>query len=134
MILVEKYGQAPWILQCMTAVQEAVQNSIEMLSGAPPQHNAMPIAQGGQYAFPARTAQELNATQDQAAVNGLVSPASPQQVQQLQQAEQAMAAGQVDMFAQLQRAAGMQDPASQGGAVQKQAEARSEPTSDEWII
>lgn len=117
----------------MTAVQEAVQNSIEMLSGQAPQANAMPISQGGQYAFPARTRQELQATQDQAAVNGDVSRASPQQVAAQQQADQAMAAGQVDMFAQLQRAAGMQDPAATGGEPQKQ-EVRSEPASDDWIL
>lgn len=119
----------------MTAVQEAVQNSIEMLSGAAPQANAAPLSQGGQYAFPARTREELQATQQQAAVNGQVSQAHPQQLQALQQAEAAMANGELDMFAVLQQRAGMVDPATQGGAPQQHApEVTSEPASDEWIL
>lgn len=133
MILVKTHGQQPWILQCMNAVQEAVQNSIEMLSGQGPQGNQLPIRQGGQYSFPARTAQELQATQDQVANNGTVTPASDQQAQAAHQADIAMANGQVDMFAQLQQAAGMQDPAT-GQVAPQQQEAPSEPTSDEWLI
>jgi hypothetical protein len=132
-ILVQKYGEAAWILQCMTAIQEAVQNSVEMLSGAPPQANALGLHQGGQYQFPARTAAELQATQDQAAVGGAVTPASPQQRQAQAQADQAMAAGDMDMFSRLQRAAGMQDPAT-GQVAPQPTEAKSEPASDEWII
>lgn len=133
-ILVERYGQAQWILQCMNAIQEAVQNSIEMLSGQAPQANAQPLAQGGRYAFAARTAQELQATQKLAAENGVVTPATRQQQLAGQQADQAMAAGNVDMFEVLQRAAGMQDPATGQAPQPQQQEAPSEPGSDEWII
>lgn len=135
-ILVERYGQAQWILQCMDAIREAVQNSIEMLSGQAPQANALALGQGGQYAFKARTAAELQQTQDQAAVNGVVSPASARQQVAAQQADQAMAAGDVDMFQVLQRAAGMQDPAAAQALPQQpqQTEAPNEPGSDEWII
>lgn len=140
-ILVERYGQAQWILQCMNAIQEAVQNCVENLSGHAPQSNALALGQGGQYAFSARTAQELQQTQDQAAVNGVVSPATVQQQVAAQQADAAMAAGNVDMFQVLQRAAGMQDPATGQVPVQapqqqpqQQQEAPSEPGSDEWIL
>jgi hypothetical protein len=133
-ILVERYGQAQWILQCMNAIQEAVQNSIEMLSGQAPQSNALALGQGGQYAFAARTAAELQQTQDQAAVNGVVSPATVQQQKAGQQADAAMAAGNVDMFQVLQRAAGMQDPATSQAPPQQQQEAPNEPGSDEWLI
>lgn len=132
-ILVEKYGQQAWILQCMNGIQECVQNSVEMLSGQAPQANALGLHQGGQYQFAARTAAELQATQDQAAVGGQVSPATVQQQQAAAQADQAMAAGNVDMFAQLQRAAGMQDPAT-GQVAPQQQEAPSEPGSDKWIL
>lgn len=132
MILVAKYGEAQWILQCMNAIQEAVQNSVEMLSGAPPQANAIGLNQGGRYQFAARTAQELQATQDQVADGGQVSRATPNQLQAAAQADQAMAAGNVDMFQRLQRAAGMQDPAT--GQVAQSQEPRHEPGSNEWII
>ena len=120
----------------MNAIQEAVQNSIEMLSGMAPQANAMPLGRGGQYSFPARTAQELQATQDQAVVNGQVSNANVQQQQAMQKADAAMTAGDRDMFAVLQRAAGMQDPATgQVAPIQpQQQEAKNEPGSDEWIL
>jgi hypothetical protein len=42
-----------------------------------------------------------------------------------------MAAGNVDMFAILQKQAGIVDPASQGMPKQ---EASSEPTSEEWLL
>lgn len=130
-ILAQKHGNQAWILQCMTAVQEAVQNSIEMLSGAPPQTNAMAIGRGGQYQFPARTAAELQATQNQAAVNGETSAPSMQQAQIMQKADAAMAAGNVDMFALLQQQAGIVDPASQGMPVQNQ----EAPAGDnEWLL
>ena len=128
-ILVEKYGQQPWILQCMTAIQEAVQNSVEMLSGSPPVGNGLGLGQGGQYQFAARTAAELQATADQAAVGGSVSPANQRQQVAGEQAEAALASGNVDMFTQLQRAAGLQDPAT--GQV---ADTKHEPTTDEWLI
>ena len=132
-ILAEKYGQQPWILQCMNGIQECVQNSVEMLSGAPPQANALGLHQGGQYQFAARTAAELQATQAQVADNGQVSQASVQQQVAAQQADAAMAAGNVDMCAQRHRAAGMQDPATGQGPPQQQ-EAPSEPGSDKWIL
>ena len=131
-ILVEKYGQQSWILQCMTGIMECVQNSVQMLSGAAPVGNAMGLGQGGQYSHAARTREELQATQHLVADQATVSPASVHQVQAGIQADAAMAAGNVDMFAQLQRAAGMQDPAT--GQVAPQQEAPSEPGSDEWIL
>lgn len=133
MILVEKFGNQQWILQCMTGVQQCVENSIQMLSGQAVQGNNLGLGRGGQYAFPARTSQELQATQDQAAVGGAVSAASAKQQQFADQsngkATQAMAEGNVDMFAQLQKSAGLQDPASQ----QHQAPANEPPSSD-WIV
>ncbi len=131
-ILVEKYGQQPWILQCMTGIQECVQNSVQMLSGAAPQANALGLAQGGQYTQPARTAEELKATQHLVADSRTVTPAAAQQVAAQEQANQALANGQLDMFAQLQQQAGMQDPAT--GQVAPQQESPSEPGSDEWIV
>ena len=130
-ILVEKYGQQPWILQCMTGIQECVQNSVQMLSGAAPVGNAMGLGQGGQYSHPARTREELQATQHLVADQATVSPASVQVAAQAQ-ANQALANGNLDMFSQLQQAAGMQDPAT--GQVAPQQEAPSEPGSDEWIV
>lgn len=133
-ILVERYGQQAWILQCMNAIREAVQNSIEMLSGQAPQANGLSLAQGGQYQFAARTREELQATQQLVADNGQVSGASVQQQQAAHQADAAMAAGNVDMFAQLQRAAGMQDPATGQVAPPQPQEASNEPSSSEWIV
>jgi hypothetical protein len=132
MILVEKYGQQQWILQCMNGIQECVQNSVQMLSGAAPVHNAVGLAQGGRYTHPARTAAEIQATQEQAAVAGMVSPAAPGQAVAAGQAEQALADGQLDMFALLQKQAGLQDPASQGMPAQEAPV--NEPGSDEWIL
>lgn len=133
MILVEKYGNQPWILQCMTGIQECVQNSVQLLSGAAPQVNALAIRQGGQYTQPARTAQELRATQHLAAESAAVTPAAAQQVAAQEQANQALENGNLDMFAQLQEAAGMQDPAT-GQVAPQPTEALSEPGSDEWIL
>ena len=132
LILVKTYGEQPWILQCMNGVQECVQNSIEMLSGQAPQANAMSLAHGGRYSFAARTREELQASQDQVASNGQVSAATVRQQQAAQQADQAMAGGDTDMFARLQRAAGLQDPAT--GQVAQPQEAPNEPRSDEWIL
>ena len=133
MILVEKYGEQTWILQCMTAIQEAVQNSVQMLSGAAPVQNAQALRLGGQYSHPARTAQELQASQSEAAINGTVSAANARQQAMASQAEASLAAGNVDMFEKLQRAAGMQDPAT-GQVAPQQQEAPSEPRSNEWIL
>lgn len=132
MILVQEFGQQQWILQAMSAVQNAVQNCIENLSGTmAPVVNAEPLGQGGQYAFPARTAAELQESAAEAAHAGQVSVAREAQVAHAAQADIALANGQLDMFAVLQKQAGLQDPASQG---MPPTEASSEPGSDEWIL
>lgn len=116
----------------MQACQEAVQNCIEMLSGTvAPRMNNQPLGQGGQYAFPARTREELQASAAQAAHHGQVSQAQVQQVQMAAQADQALANGELDMFAVLQRQAGFADPASQGEA-QPTPEAKG--GSNEWLL
>jgi hypothetical protein len=135
-ILVQEYGQQPWILQAMTAVQEAVQNCVQNLSGTmAPRMNAEPLVAGAgaqQYAMQARTPAELQASAAQAAHAGQVSQARANQLQLAQQAETALANGQLDMFAVLQKQAGLQDPASQG--MPPTAEVQSESGSDEWLI
>ena len=131
-MLAETYGNQPWILQCMEGIQQCVQNSIQLLSGQPVQGNNNALGAGGQYQFAARTAEELQATQREAAVSGTVSAASDQQVSAQQKADMALANGELDMFAVLQRQAGMQDPASQ--RTPQQQEAPSEQTRDEWLI
>lgn len=117
----------------MAAVQEAVQNCINMLSGtAAPVGNSDPLGQGGQYAFPARTAAEIQASVAEAAHSGVVSNAREQQLEQAQQAEVALANGQVDMFELLQKQAGLQDPASQG---MPPSEVKiDEQRIDDWIL
>ncbi len=130
--MVQEFGQQAWILQAMTAVQNAIQNCIENLSGTQaPAMNADPLGQGGTYAFAARTAAELQASAAQAAHAGQVSDARVQQAAAAQQADVALANGQLDMFAVLQGQAGLQDPASQG---MPPTEVPNEPRSDEWII
>ncbi len=137
MILVKDFGEQTWILQAMTAVQEAVQNCITNLSGtvAPPM-NAEPLVPGqGGYAMPARTAAELQASAAQAAHSGQVSQARESQQQAARQAELALANGQLDMFAVLQKQAGVQDPASEGVPPTAPApEVKSESGSDEWLL
>jgi hypothetical protein len=133
-ILAREFGNQQWILQCMNGIQECVQNSIQMLSGQPPAHNAQALVPGGganQYAMPARTAAELQATKREVAHEGLVTPAVLGQREVADQADLAMAQGKVDMFEVLQRQAGLQDPASQG---MPPTEVPSEPGSDEWIL
>ena len=130
-ILVKHFGQQAWILQCMTGIQECVQNSVDMLSGAPPTP-AQPIGQGGQYAFPARTAAELQSSRQQAAHAGQVSAAHENQLAAQAQADLALANGQLDMFAVLQNAAGTADPATQG--MEAQEAPASEPATDDWLI
>lgn len=115
----------------MAGIQECVQNSVDMLSGAAPMPS-QPIGQGGEYAFPARTAAELQATRNQAAHAGQVSAAHDAQVVAQAQADQALANGQLDMFAVLQQAAGTADPASQGMPAQEAQS--SEPATDDWLI
>lgn len=110
----------------MEACREAVQNCIQILSGTQaPTMNNQPLGQGGQYAFPARTAAELQASAAQAAHQGQVSAANVQQVRMAQQAEHAMANGNVDMFELLSRQAGIADPASQAKPI-KQEDARED--------
>ena len=130
-ILVKHFGQQAWILQCMAGIQECVQNSVDMLSGAAPMPS-QPIGQGGEYAFPARTAAELQATRNQAAHAGQVSAAHEDQITAQAQADQALANGQLDMFAVLQKAAGTADPASQGMPAQEAP--NNDPASDDWIL
>ncbi len=130
-VLVGKYGQVAWIMQAMTAVMEATQNCIEQLSGQAAPESSLPLGDGGQYNFPARTAQELQASAAQAAHVGNVSAARDAQVQHAQDADIALANGEVDMFAVLQQAAGVQDPASQGMPA---TEVPSEPGSDNWLL
>lgn len=127
-ILARDYGNHPWILQCMDGIQQCVQNSIQMLSGAPVSGNNVSLSQGGQYTHKARTAEELKASQEQAAVGGSTSAATVQQQQQMAQADAALNAGNVDMFEVLQRQAGVADPASQ------QPEATNAKGSNEWIL
>lgn len=128
MILVDEFGQHAWILQAMSAVQEAVQNCIENLSGTTaPATNSQPLGQGGQYAFAARTRQELEASAHEAAVAGQVSQARVGQMESLQKSEQALAGGDVDMFALLQKRAGLQDPMAQ-------PEVKNDSGSDEWVF
>lgn len=132
MILVKHFGQQQWILQCMTGIQECVQNCVEQLSGTMAPIAQQPIGQGGQYAFPARTAAELQASSQAAAHAGQVSAAHDAQVAAQAQADQALANGQLDMFAVLQNAAGTADPATQGVPANEPAPAK-EPTTD-WIL
>lgn len=124
MILAAEYGNQQWILQCMNGIQQCVQNSIQMLSGAPVEGNNLALGQGGQYQFPARTAQELQASRAEVADSRGVADATPQERAALDQ-------GNVDMFEVLQQQATVRDPASQGMPTQ---EAPSEPRSDEWIV
>jgi hypothetical protein len=130
-ILVKHFGQQAWILQCMTGIQECVQNSVDMLSGAPPTP-AQALGAGGEYAFPARTAAELQASKAEADHSGQVSAARESQVVAQQQADLALANGQLDMFAVLQQAAGTADPATQGMPAQEAP--TSEPPTDDWLI
>ena len=59
-ILIEAYGDKPWIFQIKEAIKNAVQNGIENLSGTNVTQNAHP---GGNYQYPARSREELLATQ-----------------------------------------------------------------------
>lgn len=120
----------------MEACREAVQNCIEMLSGTQaPRVNNRPLDQGGRYAFPARTREELQASAAAAAHQGQVSAAHAQQAQLAAQADQALAHGELDMFAQLQQAAQLADPASQGmPPSQPQPQEATRAGSDEWLL
>jgi hypothetical protein len=131
-ILVKHFGQQQWILQCMTGIQECVQNCVEQLSGTIAPTPSQPIGQGGQYAFPARTAAELQASRQAAAHAGQVSAAHENQLAAQAQADQALANGQLDMFAVLQQAAGTADPATQGMPAQEAP--ANEPPADDWIL
>ncbi len=74
-ILVKKHGQQPWIVQVMEAVQIAVNRGVGQLGNTqPPPANGQVLGQGGEYAFPARTAEELQTTQLQAAAQGETDP------------------------------------------------------------
>lgn len=74
-VLVESYGRQPWILQAMEAVQAGVDRAIRQLGGGQQvQANMDPFAQGDEYRFPARTAQELRQTPQIAADQREVDP------------------------------------------------------------
>lgn len=135
-VLVKEFGQQGWILQAMEACREAVQNCIEMLSGAPaPTMNNQPLGAGGKYAFPARTAQELQASASEASHSGHVSQAHAAQAQLAAQADQAMANGELDMFAQLQQQANLADPASQGMPPQQpQQQETPDAGRNDWLL
>lgn len=116
----------------MTGIQECVQNCVEQLSGTIAPTPSQPIGQGGQYAFPARTAAELQASRQQADHSGQVSAAHESQIAAQAEADQALANGQLDMFAVLQQAAGTADPATQGMPAQEAP--ADEPPADDWLI
>ncbi len=101
-ILVAQYGEHPWILQIMEAVQQAVDRGVKQLSGSQaPTANAMPgDIQSQGYVMPARTAEDVSP-------NFIAAPSDNPAPNQ-RDVEAAMAAGTVDMFAQLARVA---DPA-----------------------
>lgn len=107
-ILVEKYGQYPWILQIMEAVQGAVQLGIEQLSGSMgPAANSQPgdiQAQG--YNMPARTREDVVQQNPQI----LQQPSDVPLPRNDQLVQQGLQEGNNDMFALLSRA---QDPAQQ---------------------
>lgn len=95
-ILVAKYGQHPWILQIMEAVQGAVDIGVKQLSGVAPVANAAPQ---DPYNFPARTGQEVIQANPQMMDRPADNPVPTQQ-----QVQQGMSADN-DMFAQLARVA-----------------------------
>jgi hypothetical protein len=59
-ILTHRFGDQPWIFQIKDAIKNAVQNGIENLSGSVVTQNGAP---GGSYQYPARSREELLATQ-----------------------------------------------------------------------
>lgn len=59
-ILTNRFGDQPWIFQIKEAIKNAVQNGIENLSGSTVTMNGAP---GGSYQYPARSREELLATQ-----------------------------------------------------------------------
>jgi hypothetical protein len=131
-ILSKRFGEQDWILQAMSAVQEAVQNCIENLSGsAGPQGNAMPLGHGGQYAHPARTAAQIKATP--AAQTGESARFSVAQLATEQQSQQALADGNLDMFAKLQKSGGYADPVTQPQP-QPQPQESNDADGNGWIL
>lgn len=92
----------------MQMVQEAVDRGVRQLGGSQgPAVNAGPLQ--GNYALPARTAEEVKVAP--AAHQGHVQGQGMNQ-QAVQQQNQALANGQMDMFAHLQQTAAIADPAA----------------------
>ncbi len=60
-VLVEKYGEAPWILQAMEVVRGGIENCIRQLSGTAVPHNNASFNEGARYVHPARSADEIKA-------------------------------------------------------------------------
>lgn len=70
-ILVQSFGEADWIFQVVEAVQIAVDRGIRQLGqGQQVSMNEQPLAQGAPYRMPPRTAEQLKATEAEAAVTG----------------------------------------------------------------
>lgn len=106
-VLVAKYGQQPWILQVMEAVQAAIDRGVRQLASTQaPTANAMPgdLQQG--YAMPARTAEDVI----QQNPNIVQAPADIAAPNNRQLVAQGLQQDNNDMFATLARAA---DPAQQ---------------------
>lgn len=61
-ILEQRFHGEPWIFQTTEAVKEAVQRCYEQLRGSTVTQNG---SSNGSYQYPARTREELLATQDQ---------------------------------------------------------------------
>lgn len=67
-----RFGSQQWILQVMDAVQNAVQNGIEQLSGSHVSSNEMSLTDGAQYRFMARSREQLLESQHLAADSRVV--------------------------------------------------------------
>lgn len=76
-VVLDHYGEVPWLKQCQDGVVAFVTMCVRQLGENPgPQANAQPLAAGAQYNQPARTAEEIKATP--AANEGTVSRAPRQ--------------------------------------------------------
>ena len=64
-VLVDHYGEQPWILQAMEVVRGGLQNAIPQLRNAAPAGNMESFQNGAGYVMPPRTAEEIK--QDMAA-------------------------------------------------------------------
>lgn len=67
-MLIDVHGEMDWIKQITDGVKECVQNGVERFSGSQaPGAATLAIGQGGNYRFPARTREEILASQQEAA-------------------------------------------------------------------